>query len=102
MHAYTYIHSFFAPRFLHHRASMGQALIQTTVVSPSLSRCVRILSTPAGCAMRALRHATENNLPSPLHTQDETPGLQVFLEGQWVDVPPVKGAFIVNLGPCMQ
>lgn len=36
----------------------------------------------------------------PVHhaTQDETPGLQVFFEGKWVDVPPVPGAFIVNLG----
>lgn len=30
--------------------------------------------------------------------QDDTPGLQVLLSGQWVDVPPVPGAFIVNLG----
>ncbi len=30
--------------------------------------------------------------------QDDTPGLQVLLEGRWVDVPPVPGAFIVNLG----
>ena len=40
-------------------------------------------------------------LPSSF-LQDETPGLQVLLSGQWVDVPPVPGAFIVNLGasPC--
>lgn len=33
---------------------------------------------------------------------DETPGLQVLLEGQWVDVPPLQGAFIVNLGDMLQ
>lgn len=40
-------------------------------------------------------------LPSSF-LQDETPGLQLLLSGQWVDVPPVPGAFIVNLGasPC--
>lgn len=34
--------------------------------------------------------------------QDETPGLQVHLNGEWYDVPPVKGAYIVNLGDMLQ
>ncbi|XP_040364514.1 1-aminocyclopropane-1-carboxylate oxidase homolog 11-like [Rosa chinensis] len=30
--------------------------------------------------------------------QDEIGGLQVFHKDQWVDVPPVNGAFVANLG----
>lgn len=34
--------------------------------------------------------------------QDEVPGLQVRLDGEWLDVPPRKGAFICNLGDMLQ
>ncbi|CAN0506274.1 unnamed protein product [Ectocarpus sp. 8 AP-2014] len=33
---------------------------------------------------------------------DEVPGLQVRLDGEWLDVPPRKGAFICNLGDMLQ
>ncbi|CAN0111607.1 unnamed protein product [Scytosiphon promiscuus] len=33
---------------------------------------------------------------------DEVPGLQVRLDGEWMDVPPRKGAFICNLGDLLQ
>ena len=34
---------------------------------------------------------------------DDVPGLQVqTLQGEWVDVPPIEGAFIVNLGDMLQ
>ena len=34
--------------------------------------------------------------------QDETPGLQVMSEGQLIDVEPMPGAYVVNLGEMMQ
>lgn len=33
---------------------------------------------------------------------DETPGLEILLNGHWTSVTPVKGAFIVNLGDMLQ
>eukprot|EP00752_Nemacystus_decipiens_P014679 g13075.t1 len=37
-----------------------------------------------------------------LLSTDEVPGLQVRLDGEWLDVPPRKGAFICNLGDMLQ
>ncbi|GAV61474.1 2OG-FeII_Oxy domain-containing protein/DIOX_N domain-containing protein [Cephalotus follicularis] len=34
--------------------------------------------------------------------QDRIGGLQVFQENQWVDVPPIHGALIVNIGDVLQ
>ena len=34
--------------------------------------------------------------------QDEVGGLQVCRDGYWHDVPPVKGAFVINTGDMMQ
>ncbi|KAG0597869.1 hypothetical protein M758_12G026800 [Ceratodon purpureus] len=34
--------------------------------------------------------------------QDETPGLEIEKDGQWILVPPVKDAFVVNIGDLLQ
>lgn len=34
--------------------------------------------------------------------QDSIGGLQIHHDGAWVDVPPVPGAFIVNIGDLLQ
>lgn len=34
--------------------------------------------------------------------QDQIGGLQVLYEDQWVDVPPVPGALVVNVGDLLQ
>lgn len=34
--------------------------------------------------------------------QDHTGGLQIHHENYWVDVPPIKGALIANIGSFMQ
>lgn len=34
--------------------------------------------------------------------QDQTGGLQVFSHGQWVDIPYVDGAFIINIGEILE
>lgn len=33
---------------------------------------------------------------------DSTPGLQVKTGGKWMDVTPVRGAFIVNIGDLLE
>eukprot|EP00208_Stichococcus_sp_RCC1054_P002099 CAMPEP_0206147390 /NCGR_PEP_ID=MMETSP1473-20131121/33304_1 /ASSEMBLY_ACC=CAM_ASM_001109 /TAXON_ID=1461547 /ORGANISM="Stichococcus sp, Strain RCC1054" /LENGTH=132 /DNA_ID=CAMNT_0053544299 /DNA_START=27 /DNA_END=422 /DNA_ORIENTATION=- len=33
---------------------------------------------------------------------DETPGLQVFYQGKWLEVPPKKEYFTINLGDMFQ
>ena len=33
---------------------------------------------------------------------DEHAGLQVWLDGHWVDVPPIPGAVLINLGDMLQ
>lgn len=34
--------------------------------------------------------------------QDQIGGLQVLSENQWIDVPPVPGALVVNIGDLLQ
>ncbi len=34
--------------------------------------------------------------------QDDVGGLQVYREGYWHDIPPVAGAFVINIGDMMQ
>lgn len=34
--------------------------------------------------------------------QDQIGGLQVLYENQWIDVPPVPGALVVNIGDLLQ
>jgi isopenicillin N synthase-like dioxygenase len=34
--------------------------------------------------------------------QDDVGGLQVYQDGQWHDIPPVEGAFVINTGDMMQ
>lgn len=34
--------------------------------------------------------------------QDNIGGLQVLCENQWIDVPPVPGALVVNIGDLLQ
>lgn len=34
--------------------------------------------------------------------QDHMGGLQVFHQNQWIDVPPLSGAFVVNIGDLLQ
>lgn len=34
--------------------------------------------------------------------QDHVGGLQIFHQNQWIDVPPVPGALVVNIGDLLQ
>jgi len=34
--------------------------------------------------------------------QDNVGGLQVFLNGKWVEAPPIKDTFVVNTGDCLE
>jgi len=33
---------------------------------------------------------------------DDVPGLEIYLNGKWVEAPPKRGAFVVNLGDMFQ
>lgn len=53
----------------------------------------------------------EQSLGASVHTdgsfitillQDHVGGLQVLLENQWVNVPPIHGALVVNVGDLLQ
>ncbi|CAM9287559.1 unnamed protein product [Ectocarpus sp. 6 AP-2014] len=58
------------------------------------------VSDPGKGVMGAGAH-TDWGLMTLLAT-DEVPGLQVRLDGEWLDIPPRKGAFICNLGDMLQ
>ncbi|CAM9287485.1 unnamed protein product [Ectocarpus sp. 6 AP-2014] len=58
------------------------------------------VSDPANGVMGAGAHSDYGLLT--LLATDEVPGLQVRLDGEWLDVPPREGAFICNLGDMLQ
>ncbi|KAF3679888.1 1-aminocyclopropane-1-carboxylate oxidase -like protein [Capsicum annuum] len=51
-------------------------------------------------AMGTTRHADYDFFTVLL--QDDIGGLQVFHKNQWVDVPPIHGALIINIGDILQ
>jgi isopenicillin N synthase-like dioxygenase len=51
-------------------------------------------------AMGTTQHSDTGFLT--LLLQDDIGGLQVLHDDQWIDVPPMPGAFIVNIGDLMQ
>lgn len=50
--------------------------------------------------MGTSQHADGNFITILL--QDQIGGLQVLHENQWIDVPPMRGALIVNIGNLLQ
>ncbi|KAK9153135.1 hypothetical protein Sjap_000615 [Stephania japonica] len=50
--------------------------------------------------MGATKHSDNDFLTILL--QDQIGGLQVLCEGEWVDIPPVRGALVVNIGDLLQ
>lgn len=34
--------------------------------------------------------------------QDQIGGLQILIDNQWIDVPPIPGALVVNIGDLLQ
>ena len=54
-----------------------------------------------GDADLGIHHHTDAGALTVL-MQDDVGGLQVHKDGQWHNIPPVKGAFVVNTGDMMQ
>ena len=50
--------------------------------------------------MGTTKHSDNNFLSILL--QDQIGGLQVLHQDQWVDVPPMPGALVINIGDLMQ
>nr|AYC63496.1 2-oxoglutarate-dependent dioxygenase [Scoparia dulcis] len=48
----------------------------------------------------ASKHSDDSFLTVLL--QDQIGGLQIFLENQWIDVPPAPGALLINIGDLLQ
>ncbi|KAL3812487.1 hypothetical protein ACJIZ3_013755 [Penstemon smallii] len=48
----------------------------------------------------ATKHSDDDFLTILL--QDQIGGLQIFLENQWIDIPPVSGALVINIGDLLQ
>lgn len=48
----------------------------------------------------ASKHTDDSFLTVVL--QDQIGGLQAFLEDQWVDIAPVPGALVINVGDLLQ
>ena len=49
----------------------------------------------------ALHHHTDAGVLTIL-LQDDVGGLQVFAEGAWLDIEPIDGALVINIGDMMQ
>jgi len=56
-------------------------------------------ATPLGDM--ALHHHTDAGVLTVL-LQDSTGGLEAFVDGNWIDVTPIEGALIINVGDMMQ
>lgn len=64
---------------------------------------LRLLSYPADPHAQIGAGAHTDYGALTLLTTDGTPGLQVRpRDGDWIDVPHVPGAFVVNIGDCLQ
>ena len=59
-----------------------------------------IISDPGKGIFGAGEHSDYGMLT--LLATNDVSGLQIFLHNEWIDIPPMKDAFIINLGDCFQ
>eukprot|EP00962_Isochrysis_galbana_P042263 scaffold15735_cov103-Isochrysis_galbana.AAC.3 len=82
-------------------ASAAQGEVEAVMGSASAGQGARVVSTasaPAPASLRLGAGAHTDWGALTLLATDETPGLQVELEGEWWPVPPRAGCFIINAG----
>ena len=73
----------------------GELSANPTVLVNHYPRCPE-----PGLALGMAKHRDPSLVTFVL--QEDVPGLQVFKEGNWVVVPPISHAFIVNIGYVLQ
>lgn len=90
-----------------------RAILAATAVAPSLwDRCTDQCTSSGGVQWFAVNHyrAARQTPGAPEHKDTgfitvlyyEQPGLEAFIGGDWYDIPPLPGYFLINFGGALE
>lgn len=68
----------------------------------TLTKIVRYPGTDAPAPQQGVGAHKDSGVLTLLWVEPGKGGLQVFRDGEWVDAPPVPGAFVVNIGELLE
>lgn len=71
-------------------------------LSAPLLKIARYPGMPAGNSQQGVGAHKDLGVLTLLYIEDGKTGLQVEYEGEWIDAPPVTGAFVVNIGEMLE